>query len=405
MEMTVASMVDQSSLAIDDVLSRGIICLSTIDWDFLWQRQQELMTRFARAGVPVLFVEPLGIRSARASDAGKIARRVRRWLARGLYSLERLEPGLYRLSPYAIPVQGHARVDALNRWLVARLIQRACNDIGMRRPVLWTYYATRVVSGLASALKPQALVYDCIDDVAHNPKGVVRDYTLTEQQLLSQADLVLTTSTALYEDKYRHNANTHLVPPGVNAEHFAVPVAEASDLIGLPHPRLGFFGGIDERLDFGLLASLARRRPDWTLLLVGVVRTDISPLAGLSNIVVIGQRPYADLPSYVQHVDILLLPYLVNEYTKRIYPAKVYECLATAKPVLATPLADLQSLSTQIRLLLPGEDPVAVVEKVLAEDTPVLADQRRALARANSWDARFQEIWDLLFQTIAGKGD
>lgn len=383
--------------------NRGIICLSTIDWDFLWQRQQELMTRLADAGVPVLYVEPLGIRSARLSDVSKIARRVRRWLNQGLHTFTRLAPNLYRLSPFALPFQGHASVDAINRWLVVDAVRHAGKSIGLMQPVLWTFYATRVVLDVIAALDPALVLYDCIDDVTHNPKGVARDYPKTERALLSRAELVLTTSSSLYADKRPFNQNTHFIPPGANIEQFATPAAEAPALAGLPHPRLLFFGGIDERVDLQMLATLARRRREWTLILVGVIRTDITPLLGLPNVFFAGQQSHHDLPAYVQHADILLVPYLVNEYTRHIYPAKIFECLATGKPILATPLPDLLPLAGPVRILAPDEDPVLVVENMLAEDTPLQEQERRAIARQNSWDARLQDIQSLLRQALAAK--
>ena len=378
----------------------GIICLSTIDWDFLWQRQQELMSRFAQAGVPVLYVEPLGVRSLRLSDAGRVVRRLRRGLGEGVHSREAIQPGLQRLSPFALPIQGRRSVDRLNTKLVARSIRERCRAMGMDRPVLWTYYATHTVLNLADALQPRAIVYDCIDDVARNARGVAADYGKTEQALLRRADLALATSTLLQGDKRTARPDVHLSPPGCNPEHFAAPAAEAQEIAALPHPRLCFFGGIDERLDLPLLASIARARPGWTIVLLGVVRTDVSLLDGLANLVFIGQRPYRELPAYLQHMDGLLLPYLLNDYTRRIYPAKVFECLATGKPVLATALPDLLRLSGLVRIVQPGENTAAAIEQTLRGDSVEMAARRQATARANSWDARFAEIEDLLRQAL-----
>jgi glycosyltransferase involved in cell wall biosynthesis len=386
------------------ISQRGIICLSTIDWDFLWQRQQELMTRFARSGVPVLYVEPLGVRSARISDARKIGRRVRRWIRQGMHAMVNLQPGLCRLSPYALPIQGNGMVDALNGRLVGGAIRRAARSMGLRSPVLWTYYATSATLRLADALQSSVIVYDCIDDVARNPKGVVSGYAETERALLQRADLVLTTSSSLYADKSPFNAHTYLVPPGANSAHFAAPASGPDPLGPMAHPRLCFFGGVDERIDLSMLAAIARRRPEWQIVLVGVVRTDVSSLANLGNIVFAGQQSYHDLPAYLQWVDLLLLPYLVNDYTRRIYPAKVFECLASGKPVLATRLPELEQLSGQVRLLAPEDDPVTVIEHMLAQDSPEDKQRRQALAAANTWDARFADVQNLLNRTLAGKG-
>lgn len=397
--MATASVAAGDNTAVARLARRGIIVLSTIDWDFLWQRQQELASRFAQAGVPLLYVEPLGVRSANLGDLRKLARRVGRRLGQGGRPSTTVSPGLSRLSPLAVPLQGSRLVDALNGRLVARSIGRAAQSMTMQAPVLWTYYATRAVLRLADALRPGCIVYDCIDDVARNARGVAPDYALSERALLRRADLVLTTSSLLYADKRPFNERTFLIPPGANTAHFAAGLPEPVELGGLPHPRLCFFGGIDERLDLDMLADIARRRPAWSIVLIGVVRTDVSPLAGLRNVVFTGQKPYELLPAYLQHMDALLLPYLINEYTRRIYPAKVFECMATGKPVLATRLPDLEALDGYIRLVSAG-DVLAAVEQVLAGEQPQIAQRRRTLAQANSWDARFQDIVTLLSSSL-----
>lgn len=387
-----------------DVLAQsGIVCLSTIDWDFLWQRQQELMARFALAGIPVLYVEPLGVRSVQLADAGRIVRRLRRARGQPPASVAALPPGLRRLAPLAIPLQGRRSIDRLNAWLVARSLRRACHSMGIVRPILWTYYATHTVLNLADDVQPRAIVYDCIDDVARNARGVAADYADTERTLLRRADLALATSSLLQADKQAARPDIHLAPPGGNAALFAAPAAEAAEIAALPHPRLCFFGGIDERIDLALLASLARQRAHWTIVLLGVLRTDSSPLRGLPNVVVIGQRPHGALPGYVQHMDVLLLPYVVTEYTKRIYPAKVFECLATGKPVVATALPDLLPLSPLVHILHAGDDAVPVIEQALRDNTAPAAARRQAAARANTWDARFAEITVLLQQALSSK--
>lgn len=383
---------------------RGIVCLSTIDWDFLWQRQQELMSRFARAGVPVVYVEPLGVRSARLSDVRKVGKRVGRWLRHGVAAPATPGvPGLERVSPYALPVQGSALIDDLNARLVARTIGAACRRRMMARPLVWVYYATPVVHRLLDRLAPSLLVYDCIDDIARNARGVAPGYAAAEAALCARADALLATSSALWSERRALNAATHLVPPGVDMLYFGRPQPEPPALAALPHPRLGFFGGIDERLDLSLLAQAARARPDWTLVLIGVVRTDVTVLRGLSNVVFIPQQAHRQLPGYVQHLDVLLLPYVLNDYTKRIYPAKVFECLATGKPVVATALPDLLPFSGSIRLAERG-DAVAHIAAALSED-PAQAAARQAVAAANTWDSRFRAILDIIDQARQRRED
>jgi len=260
------------------------------------------------------------------------------------------------------------------------------------RPIVWTFYATQTALDLIDAIDHRLLIYDCIDDIARNPKGVAAGYQALERRLVAQADLVFTSSSALAREREVLNAHVYHVPPGVHPERFLKADPLPMDIAAVRRPRLGFFGGLDERIDQGLIVYLAQRRPEWQIVFIGTIRTKIEALQSYSNIHFVSQKSPDELAPYLHALDVLLIPYIIDQYTQHIFPNKVFECLAVGKPIVATPLPDLQEFAGLIRI---ADDPgafVAAVEAALIEDDAELVARRRRVAQANTWEARYRQI-------------
>ena len=370
----------------------GLVCLSTVDWDFLWGRHQELMSRFAGDGMRVLYVEPLGIRSARFQDFPRIARRLQNRLRTGSRGLRSPISNLYIHSPLALPFQGPGWIRRFNGWLLSRSIRALLQRLELSRPIVWTFYATQTALDLIDAIDHWLLIYDCIDDIAHNPKGIAPGYQKLERRLVARADLVFTTSAALAHEREPLNPNVYHVPPGVHPERFARVHPIPDDIAVIPRPRLGFYGGLDERVDQDLVAYIARARPEWYIVFIGNVRTEVDVLQPHPNVYFLGQKKPDELAPYLHALDVLLIPYVVNQYTKYIYPNKVFECLAVGKPTVATPLPELLGFDGLIRLAEAPDAFLAAVEAALAEDDPKLVMRRQGTARANTWGVRYHQV-------------
>lgn len=370
----------------------GLICFSTVDWDFLWGRHQELMSRFASDGVRVLYVEPLGIRSARVQDLPRIIRRLRNRLRSKEQGLRSPVPNLYIYSPIALPFQNPAWIGGINTWMLSRTMHALSQRLGFSRPIIWTFYATQTVLNLIKTIDRQLLIYDCIDDIANNPKGVAPRYRELEKQLVMQADLVFATSAKLARERKPLNPYVYHIPPGVCFERFARTHPLPDDIAVIPRPRLGFFGGLDERVDQELIAYVARARPQWQILFIGNVRTDVDTLRPYRNVHFLGQKKPDELGPYLHALDILLIPYVVNLYTQHIYPNKVFECLAVGKPTVATPLPELREWNGLIQLAEGPNAFIAAIEASLLENDPELVVRRRRIAQANTWEARYQQM-------------
>ncbi|MBV9863599.1 MAG: UDP-galactopyranose mutase [Alphaproteobacteria bacterium] len=223
-----------------------------------------------------------------------------------------------------------------------KLVHDFCTERGIRNPLLWFY--TPMALRFAGDLPGCATVYDCMDELSAFA-GAPPELRALEAELMARADLVFTGGISLYEAKRAQHPDVHAFPSAVDAAHFAQarqPLPDPPDQAALPHPRLGFFGVIDERLDRDLLAELARLRPDWQLVMLGpVVKIDPATLPRAGNIHYLGPKDYQELPAYVANWAAALMPFARNEATRFISPTKTPEYLAAGKPVVATPITDV----------------------------------------------------------------
>ncbi|HEY2718671.1 MAG TPA: glycosyltransferase [Solirubrobacteraceae bacterium] len=374
---------------------RDIVCVGFADWDTdLWTNQHHLMSRLARDN-RVLFIESLGLRRPQLAgrDLSRMARRLRRGLAPA-----RAVDGLHVLSPLVVPLHSYAPVRALNRRLLPALVARATRALGMRNPILWAYVPQ--AEELLDTLAPSLVVYHCVDDIAAQEGIDAASFRAAEQRFAGRADLVLASAPALAERMRSIARNVMYAPNVADTALFGRalepgPVDPA--IAALPGPRVVFTGAIvSTKLDFVLLAELARMQPDVSFALVGPVgpgdpRTDVSVLRAEPNVHLLGARDYSELPDILRGADVGLVPYARNPLTDSIFPMKIYEYLAAGLPVLATQLPSLAGVE-DLRTAPDAAQLAIELDEVLAADSPEQRSARAERARSHSWDQRLQEI-------------
>ena len=298
-----------------------LLCFSHLRWNFVFQRPQHLMSRFAREMNVIFWEEPIEVGpnetaylQVRKDDSG----------------VRVVVPHL----PQGMPED--AREAALTRLLDAHLA--SC-----RGPLIAWYYTPMMLT-FSRHLDPAVTVFDAMDELSKFKFAPTKLLEL-EQELIDRADVVFTGGSSLYEAKKDRHANVHCFPSSVDRAHFAKARArqfDPADQEDLPRPRLGFYGVIDERFDTELLANIAELRPDWSFVMLGpVVKISEEDLPKRHNIHYLGGKTYDQLPCYLSGWDVALMPFAMNESTQFISPTKTPEYLAGGRPVVSTPIKDV----------------------------------------------------------------
>ena len=288
----------------------------------------------------------------------------------------------------------------------ARLRQAAAllRARGCRRLVLYVWRPE-----LGAALDQVRHDLSCyhIDD-EYSFSDAERPIDPAEAALLARADQVIIHSPALLEKKSTRDHRTAFVPNGVDYAAYATQQPEPDDLRDIPHPRIGYVGMIKQQLDFRLLHALAEQHPAWNFVLVGPDHSlgDQAPLraslAQRANVAFLGGKPPAALPAYTQHLDVCLMCYRVNDYTKFIYPLKLHEYLAAGRPTVGAPIRTLRDFAHVVELAeTPAEWSAAIARGLEREaSTPERSEARRAAARRHDWDQLVAQVAKLLAEKL-----
>lgn len=302
--------------------SNTLICFSHLRWDFVFQRPQHLMSRFAVDHDVLYWEEPV-------------------------YSEDLAAPSLHvrQCSRTSVTVATPQLVASDDRSSDETVLQTLLDQLlaGRAGRVIRWYY-TPMMLPFSAHVPAACIVYDCMDELA-NFKNAPAALVALERDLFDVADIVFTGGHSLYEAKRHLHANIHPFPSGVDAAHFAqarTPGVDPADQRALPHPRLGYYGVIDERMDLELLEALADARPDWSIVMIGpVVKIDPADLPTRPNLHFLGNKPYGDLPDYLRGWNVALMPFAINDATRFISPTKTPEYLAAGRPVVSTPIVDV----------------------------------------------------------------
>ncbi len=383
-----------------------VLCISSIDWDFIWQGHQEIMATLASQGHRVLFLENTGVRSPGVRDLPRVRQRMRNWW-KGTKGFREERPNLFVYSPLLVPLPYSRVARWLNRFLLLRSVRRWMRAIGFFRPIIWTFLPTPLTLDLINDLDPQLIVYYCIDDFASSSPGA-RRIVASEARLFGTADLVFVTSEKLRDRAARHSTHVHRFPFGVNVELFdRVRLGgepPPADLRALRRPVIGYVGGLHQWVDQALIADVASRMPDATFALVGPAQTDVSTLARCPNVHLLGRRSHADVPGYIKGFDVGIVPYRLTEYTANVYPTKLNEYLVMGVPVVASDLPEIRRFNADhdgvVQVAGDAAAFAAAVRGSLNGSSRADMERRVAAAHTNSWPSRIAAMNLLIDEAV-----
>jgi glycosyltransferase involved in cell wall biosynthesis len=356
-----------------------LICFSHLRWNFVYQRPQHLLSRFAQHGRVLVIEEPLMDGDTPRLEVFSVIKNVS-------VIVPHLPTGL---KPEEI-ISGQQE-----------LLRLIWNQLGIENYVAW-FYTPMSLPLLDAFPIPDLIVYDCMDELSafkNAPAGLKEN----EARLLQKADLVFTGGYSLYEAKKSLHSDIHPFPSSIDKNHFgkARAITTTPLDVDVPHPRIGFFGVIDERFDIELLNEIASQKPDWHFVIVGpVVKIDPATLPYGSNIHYVGSRSYEDLPRCLAGWDVALIPFAINESTKFISPTKTPEYLAGGIPVVSTPIRDVVHPYGERGLVYIAQAPTDFIKGIewglsMVDDPEWLNKVDEFLADI-SWDITWEKMMALI---------
>jgi glycosyltransferase involved in cell wall biosynthesis len=360
-----------------------MIVLSHLRWDFVFQRPQHLLSRAVRDYDVIFIEEPIfGDETVPRLEIGERPQGVR----------------------VAQPVLPHGTSDEAaieaQRAIVDELAAQAGTPL-----ILWYY--TPMALQFSRHLKADLVVFDKMDELSAF-KNAPPLLLQLEQELLDRADVVFTGGASMHRAAEHRHSNIHCFPSSIDTKHFAAArdrsLPDPQDQAHVAHPRLGFFGVIDERFDIDLLAAVADRRPDWQFTMIGpVVKIDPAILPQRPNIHWLGGKKYDELPQYLANWDVGFMPFAINEATKFISPTKTPEFLAAGLPVVSTPITDVVTPYGDeglVEIAATADEVVAAVDRLFAaERGPWIAKVDAKLAQG-SWDQTWESMRALMLEKL-----
>ncbi|MBW2242547.1 MAG: glycosyltransferase [Deltaproteobacteria bacterium] len=366
----------------------------------------QIARRFAARGHRVLFVESTGLRAPKVSSSHDVQRIWARLRKLGAGPRE-VAPGLFVLGPLALPGSRSRWVRRISGWALGAQVARAVRQLRMERPLLWSFLPTGLF--VADRVSHRALVYHCVDDYAGNPGVDPQQIAKLEARMLERAELVVATSPVLAERLGEQRAEVRLAANVADTTLFSRAVgagfSEPAELRGVPHPRLLYVGNLATyRIDPALLVAALDAVPDAALVLVGAAGLgDVARMApALSSLLedprvhAVGPRPHQELPAWMQHCDVALIPFLDTAHTRASLPLKLWEYLAAGLPVVARALPNLEGLEPDgVRTARSASDFGRAVAAA-AEEPPEGRAARSLRAQSHGWEARIETLAEWL---------
>jgi glycosyltransferase involved in cell wall biosynthesis len=375
------------------IKDRTIICVAS-SWDNHPTSKHHVMKLLAKHN-RVIWVSYHGTRRPTLSYCD--VRASVATLAQVLRGVRPAEDSMVHFTPLVIPGANYGILRRINQWALVAQIRRVLRRLRTPRnePVqLWTF--TPDVDFLAGKFDEERVVYYCVDEYAQFEGfdgQAIRD---AELRLFDQADVVITSSQALYDSKSPLHPDVHLIRHGVDVNHFASAlhpnIETPPELAGLKGPIVGFFGLLHHWIDIDLIADAAQKASDMQFVLIGDVFVDTSRLHGLPNVHLLGGRPYAELPKYCAAFDVAILPFKINEMTPYINPIKLREYLAAGLPVVSTPMPEAKVFEPDVRIA-PDAAAFASACRVAAHHASREDRLRRSqLVAGDTWEATVDQL-------------
>src|SRR5262245_28382565 len=370
-------------------LRPDVVCFSIVDWSFRYQRPQQIMSQFAANGHRVFVI--------RLDQTLRVQSRPR-------FSVLPLKENRYQITLSALrPIMiNQEEVKGGNAASLCEALAELRTAYGISEAI--AYVMTPSWTTMAQEVKRRwgwRVIYDCMDDWSGFP-GFGKLAAAAEDRLVNSCDLLVVTAHRLQDKWHKHSSLTVLARNAVDFDFYQERCQPNKMLLNTDHPVVGYFGAIADWFDLDLMVEVARRRPNYTFVLLGgVFEVDVTGLRSLPNVRILGQQPYETMPQYLYHFDACVIPFKLNRTTLATDPVKVYEYLSSGKPVVSVNLPELNSCREFLYIARDPNHFVEQLDKAVAESDEAVRSRRRRFAAENTWYQRYEAIVAALSDTTA----
>ncbi|MBD3235047.1 MAG: glycosyltransferase [candidate division Zixibacteria bacterium] len=391
---------------IPKLTGRDIICISSMPYHGMWTRKQRLMTLLAEKGNRVLYVEPANPVIGKQGDKGRLRCEV-----------ERVSENLNLIKPVGrFPLARFGFIRELNLSLYANSIMRTAMEFGLDDPIIFTYLpvlnAHSPFSKLLNLLRdlaPSLVIYDCVDEHSETIGYSSEAAELVHRwdiELTEDADIVFVTAQGLYNDRKTYNPNLHYSPNGVDVAHFSKARLKTteipSDLAAISEPRIGFVGSLSDWIDYELISEVAKRYPDYNIVLVGPVKRgmDIPELRNLPNVYLLGKKSPDELPRYLKGFDCAINPFKRVGITEKVNPLKVYEYLAAGVPVVSINMPEIMHLEDAIYIAHNDGEFLEGVDMIIKKQFNPDERKIKTVLENHDWNKIFNDLVERVAELV-----
>lgn len=387
-----ANAVSQSCLSEPSPLpaSRPIVCFAK-DWSEQPTSNNHVMVELAKSH-PVLWLNSVATRAPKLSSGRDISKILKKIVA-CVRGPQKVEGNLWVYTPIVLPLPHSRWATSINRKVLQLMLRHLCRRLGFKDFELWSFLPN--VGEYVDRMGAAVIVYYCVDEWSKFRYLDGSRIADAEQAMCRKADVVFASANSLVEPRRRWNSETHLALHGVDHAQFAKALLDATpvprDIASIQRPIIGFYGTLQDWVDLELIAFLAERHPEWSIVLIGNQMTDLSRLNRSSNVHVLGRRPHAELPGYCKAFSVGIIPYVVNERILHVNPLKLREYLCAGLPVVSVAIPEVETYP-QCAVARTYEQFESAIERALQSDSAELRRQRSDGMLSETWQHRVAEL-------------
>lgn len=376
----------------NDMSGYDVICIASTRWDYIWQRPHHLMERMSRNNRVLFFSHSLPVSYQEIKKSLENPNLWESYLTQvadhlWVFGTIHLAHGQSAFLPKGVTLK------EFNFKVKSEALKFLVKKLQFTDPIIITSMGESI--RYIQDLPKKIICYDCIDDFS-SFSWTDEDFEILEKELIQESDLVFASAKGLYNRIKPINKNTFLLPNAVEFQHFAKAATLTDDnqkLINFSRPIIGYIGAFFEWVDEDLIHFLAQSRPDWNFIFIGPIQPGMGEvISKLSNITFLGVKDYKDLPDYLAEIDVCIIPFKINDITRNTNPIKLWEYLAAGKPIITTPIPEVEDLSEIIYIGRTRNEFLAKLDEALHENASTKQIQRMAIAEENDWDQRVKDM-------------